>query len=129
MCKLMYFSHWMQNWMQIVSPYFLPRPRKSCLKCLYYNAWSEVIGVNDNRFLPFSCVQNARLVTGRVSEASFSNPSSDIHRNYPTTSRFAEIRVLHFTFALHRRVEHEELIKRNGNKRPNVVSSFQLCFN
>jgi hypothetical protein len=110
-------------------PTFLPRPTNSCLNCLYYNTWLKVTGVNDFRFLHFSCVQNTRLVSSTAPEAPFNNPSADIRRNYPTTSQLAEIHGPHFTFILHRRVEHEELIKRNIRKRPNVVSSFQLCFN
>jgi hypothetical protein len=114
--------------MQIASPVSNIDLERFDLKCLYYNTWPKVIGVNDFRFLQFSCVQNGRLVTDTVPEASLSNPSTDIHRNYPTTRRLAEIRVPHFNFVLHRRVEHEELIQRNDKKRPNVVSSFQLCF-
>jgi hypothetical protein len=103
--------------------------QKKLLKMHVFNAWQKVIGVNDFRFLQFSCVQNGRYVTVTVPETSFGNPGADIDRNYPTTRRLTEIHVPHFTFVLPKRAEHEELIKGNIKKRPNIVSFFQLCFN
>jgi hypothetical protein len=79
--------------MQIASRIPYLDPERVDLKCLFYNISPKLIGVNDFRFLHFSCVQNERHVAGRVSEASFNNPSTDIHRNYATTSRLAEIHV------------------------------------
>jgi hypothetical protein len=115
--------------MQNASPVSYLDPGRVDLKCLYYNTQPKLIGVNAFRFLHFSCVQNGRLVTGAVPEVSFSNPSTDIHRNYPTTRWLAEIQCPAFYLRLHRRVEHEELLKKNIKRRPNVVSPFQLCFN
>jgi hypothetical protein len=86
------------------------------------------MGVNDFRFLYFSCVQNARQypvqflkhhsVTQVLTATGITQQQSD-----------CRIHVPHFTFVLHSRVEHELLIKRNIKKRPDIVSSFQLYFN